>query len=336
MIKGLPLFPEQASTVAGQVDALYFFLVAVSGFFALLIAVLVVVFAIKYRRRAADAAPGAIHGSTALELTWSLIPFGIAMVMFFWGASVYFTIKYPPDDAIPIWVTGKQWMWKLQHQTGRREINELHVPVGRPVLLTMTSEDVIHSFYIPAFRVKQDVLPGRYTTLWFEATKTGRFHLFCAEYCGTEHSRMIGSIVVMDPAAYQQWLSASPAAVAAAPGGGDGAAAGGGGGESMAAKGEALFTQLGCNACHQAAPGALGPNLAGVFGSQVPLEDGTTVPADVNYLRQSILNPQGQLVKGYQPIMPTFKGQVSEEQLQQIIEYIKSLKATAGNGQGHS
>lgn len=332
MIKGLPLFPEQASTVAGQVDALYFFLVAVSGFFALLIAVLVIIFAVRYRRRPADVAPRPIHGSTALELTWSVIPFGIAMVMFFWGASVYFTMKYPPDNAIPVWVTGKQWMWKLQHQTGRREINELHVPVGRPVLLTMTSEDVIHSFYVPAFRVKQDVLPGRYTTLWFEATKTGRFHLFCAEYCGTQHSRMIGSIVVMEPAAYQQWLAASPttAAAAAAPG-----AAADGGGASMAAQGEALFGQLGCGACHQAAGGALGPSLVGVFGSEVPLEDGTTVTADANYIRKSIFEPLSQIVKGFQPIMPTFKGQVNEEQLQQLIEYIKSLKGAAGDGQGH-
>jgi cytochrome c oxidase subunit 2 len=317
MFERLPFFPESASTVSGQVDALYLFMVAVSGFFALLIAVLVVVFAIRYRRRGEGERTRAIHGSTALELTWSLIPLGLTMIMFFWGASVYFTIKRPPDNALQVWVVGKQWMWKLQHQEGKREINELHVPRGRPVELIMTSEDVIHSFYVPVFRIKQDVLPGRYTNLWFQATKTGTYHLFCAEYCGTEHSGMIGSIVVMEPSEYESWLS------------------GGGEGVSMVAAGETLFKQLGCATCHNAQSGARGPNLVGVFGTTVHLQSGGTVVADAAYVRESIFNPQAKIVAGFQPVMPTFKGLVSEEGVGQLIAYIKSIgPAAEGNAGG--
>jgi cytochrome c oxidase subunit II len=314
MFKSLPIFPESASTVASQVDALYVFMVGVSAFFALLIAVLVVVFAIRFRRRDANQRATPMHGSTALELTWTIIPFALTMVMFFWGASLYFTIKRPPDNALQVWVVGKQWMWKLQHQEGKREINELHLPLGQPVELIMTSEDVIHSFYVPAFRVKQDVLPGRYTTIWFQATKTGTYHLFCAEYCGTEHSRMIGSVIVMEPSEYQAWLS------------------GGGSGISMAAAGETLFTQLGCKTCHTSESGARGPNLVGLMGTTVRLQSGDTVVADAAYIRESIVNPQARIVAGYQPVMPTFKGLVSEEGLVQLIAYIKSLSGERQDG----
>ena len=202
-----PFFPEQASSLAGDVDSLYFFIVAVSGFFALLVSVAVVIFAIRYRRRREHEVGAAIHGSTALEVLWSVVPLLIVMVIFAWSASVYLAISRPPRDAMDVYVVGKQWMWKVQHPEGRREINELHVPVGRPVRLTMGSEDVIHSFFIPAFRVKADVVPGRLTTMWFQATKPGRYHLFCAEYCGTQHSGMIGWIEVMEPAAFQAWLA---------------------------------------------------------------------------------------------------------------------------------
>jgi len=305
----LPLFPEQASTVASQVDALFYFLIGVSSVFAVLIATLVVYFAVRYRRRSAADRPEAIHGSLTLELAWTLIPFALTMVMFFWGARVFVTLRRPPDNALQVFVVGKQWMWKLQHLEGRREINQLHVPVGRAVKMTMTSEDVIHSFFVPAFRVKQDVLPGRYTTLWFEATKTGTYHLFCAEYCGTEHSAMIGQIIVMEPSEYQTWLSGGPVTA------------------SLASAGETLFTDLGCISCHRSDSGARGPQLVGLFGKRVQLQGGATLVVDENYLRESILDPQAKIVAGFQPIMPTFKGLVTEEQLMQLIAYIKSLAA---------
>jgi len=307
MFSNLPLFPPQASTMAVRVDALYFYLIAVSAFFTVLIATLVVVFSLRYRRRSDDERPAAIHGSTALELTWTIIPFIIAMTFFFWGASVYVSMARPPDNALEMFAVGKQWMWKIQHLEGRREINELHVPIGRPIKLTMTSEDVIHSFYVPAFRVKQDVLPGRYTTLWFEATQVGTFHLFCAEYCGTEHSKMIGRVVVMEPADYEAWL------------------AGGQPGQSAVSAGQGLFEKLGCITCHRGGD-SRGPLLAGLAGKNVALQNGETVLADDGYLRESILHPEAKVVAGFQPIMPTFKGLVSEEGLMQLIAYIKTLE----------
>jgi cytochrome c oxidase subunit 2 len=327
-------FPTQASTGAKEVDALFLFITAVSLLFATAIAVTIVFFAIRYRRRSPDEVPRPIHGSTALELTWSVIPFVIAMVIFFWSASVFLHLSRPPDDALEVFVVGKQWMWKLQHMEGRREINELHVPIGRPIKLTMTSEDVIHSFYVPAFRIKADAVPGRYTTTWFEPTKVGTYHIFCAEYCGTAHSGMIGWVVVMEQADYQQWLAgdggAAPAgADMAAADSGAAAAAPSAGAEpdtaSIVAAGEALFNQKGCVTCHQSAPGALGPPLAGVYGKSREFESGETVTADDAYLRDSILNPRAKIVKGYLPVMPTFEGQLSEEQILQLIQYIRSL-----------
>jgi cytochrome c oxidase subunit 2 len=316
MLSNFPLFPVEASTVAEHVDSLYFFLVAVSGFFAILIAVLVVTFAIRYRRRSEDELPKPIHGSLRLEMTWTLIPFAIAMIMFFWGASVYLEISRPPDDALEVFVVGKQWMWKLQHLEGRREINELHVPIGQPIKLTMTSEDVIHSFFVPAFRIKADVVPGRYTTTWFQATKAGRYHLFCAEYCGTEHSGMIGWIDVMEQADYQAWLGAPQTGETGPP---------------VASAGEGLFQKYGCVTCHRAGgSGGLGPALVGLYGSTVRLRNGRTLIADDAYIRESILNPRAQVVAGYKPVMPTFQGQISEEGVLQLIQYIKSLSSRAG------
>jgi cytochrome c oxidase subunit 2 len=307
MFTNFPLFPQQASTQAGQVDALYFFLVAVAAFFSILIATLVVVFAVKYRRRHRDEVGYAIHGSLALELMWTIIPFGIVMVMFAWGAKVAFDIFRPPAGAMEVYVVGKQWMWKVQHMDGQREINELHVPVGRPVKLIMGSEDVLHSYYIPDFRVKADVIPGRYNTLWFTATKPGTYHLFCAEYCGTKHSGMIGSVIAMEPQDFQNWL------------------AGGAVSESPVAAGERLFTDLACITCHTNDATARGPVLTNLFGHQVQLQNGSTVVADEAYIRESIVNPQAKVVAGFQPIMPTFQGLVSEEQLLQLIAYVKSL-----------
>jgi cytochrome c oxidase subunit 2 len=314
--------PEAASSVAGETDALFLFLIGVSLFFALLIAGLIVYFMVRFRRRTVvehvpvpPGSPGLAHGSLALEITWTVIPFALTMVIFFWGASLYAKLRTVPADAMQIDVVGKQWMWKLQHMEGRREIDELHVPVGRPVRLMMTSEDVIHSFYVPAFRVKQDVIPGRYSTVWFEATKPGTYHLFCAEYCGTLHSGMIGWVVAMEPAAFAAWLAGETPGAANVP---------------VAAAGEELFQLQGCGTCHRADGSGQGPALAGLFGRTVTLDNGATVVADEGYLRESIVNPQAKIVAGYKPVMPTFQGLLSEEDVMRLLAYVKSLKADGG------
>jgi cytochrome c oxidase subunit II len=308
---GFPLFPEQASVIAGEVDALFLFLVGITVFFSVGIALTLVYFAVRYRRLSEHDRPEEIHGSLTLELAWSVIPFLITVVMFVWGARVFFHMNRTPDDAMTVNVVGKRWMWKLQHPTGQREINELHVPVGRPVRLTITSEDTIHSFFVPAFRIKKDAVPGRYNTAWFKATKTGTFHLFCAEYCGTEHSRMIGRVVVMEPDGYQTWLAGGPAP------------------ESPAKAGEKLFTELNCITCHRPDSAGRGPVLNGIFGRKVTLASGETVVADEAYVRESILNPSARVTAGYQPVMPTYLGQVSEESLLQLIAYVQSLALPA-------
>lgn len=306
MFDNFPLWPARASTGAGNVDALYLFLLLLAGFMCVAIFTMIVVFAMKYRNRPGHRA-AQIEGSVLLEVTWSAVPLAIFMVIFIWGAVIYFQERTPPRGADEIYVVAKQWMWKLEHEQGQREINELHIPVGHDVKLIMTSQDVIHSFYVPAFRIKQDVLPGRYTTAWFRAIKPGVYHLFCAEYCGTAHSGMIGQVVVLEPAQYQAWLSS-------------GLTFG-----SLAANGESLFQQLGCPTCHRFDIQGRGPNLHGIFDKPVQLEDGRTVIADENYIRESILSPSAKIVSGFKPIMPTFQGLVSEEQLTALLAYIKSL-----------
>ncbi len=308
MFRDLPLFPPQASTYAGREDALFFFLLAVTAFFVCLIFALVIAFAVRYRRRSPDERPRPTREPLGLELAWILIPLGLTMIMFFWGAQLFFFASRPPAAAIEITTVGKQWMWKFQHPEGPQEIDELHVPVGTPVKLTMTSEDVIHSVFVPAFRIKRDVVPGRYTTAWFEATKPGEYHLFCAQYCGTAHAGMIGRVVVMEPMDYERWLR------------------GGAAGITAAAAGEILVQRLGCINCHRLDNTGRGPSLVGVFGRPVKLTTGQTVLADEGYLREHILTPGKKVVAGYPPIMPTFKGLISEEGLLQIIAYIKSLK----------
>jgi cytochrome c oxidase subunit II len=305
---GIPLAPPQASTFAPGVDHLFLFLVGVTGSVAILVFVLIFVFAVKYRRRSPDEVPPRVHEAMFLEVAWIGIPFLLMLVMFGWGAEIYYEEFHPPPGSLEIFVVGKQWMWKLQHPEGKREINELHVPVGRPVKLTMTSEDVIHDFFIPAFRIKKDVLPGRYSSLWFEATKTGTYHFFCSQYCGTNHSEMKGWVVVMNPAEYQQWLS------------------GGAGGETMEQAGARLFQKLACTNCHHPDNSGRAPTLVGVYGRPVKLADGSTIMADDAYIRESILRPAARVVAGYQPIMPTFQGQINEEGVLQLIAYIKSLK----------
>lgn len=308
MSPAMPLLPERASSYAGEVDALFYFIVAVTVFFTVAVSLALVFFAIKYRRRSDADRPPEIHGSLALELTWTLIPLGIVVVMFVWGAKVFFHMNRPPDDAMTVSVVGKRWMWKLQHPTGQREINELHVPVGRSVKLVITSEDAIHSFFVPAFRIKKDAVPGRYNVAWFRATKTGTYHLFCAEYCGTEHSKMIGRVVVMEPEAYQTWLAGGPPP------------------ESPVVAGEKLFTELNCVTCHRPDSAGRGPVLQGLFGRAVKLASGDTVVADEAYVRESVVNPAAKVVAGYQPVMPTYQGQVSEEQLISLVAYIASLQ----------
>lgn len=303
----LSLFPPSASTVSGELDMLFFYILAVCLFFFVLIFVLLTVFAVKYRRRSEDQVVRQVHGNLLLEIVWTAVPLVIVLSFFAWGADLFFRIKRPPQEPLEIYVVGKQWMWKIQHQQGPREINNLHMPVGVPVKLTMTSEDVIHSFYVPAFRLKQDVLPGRYTTLWFEATKTGTFHLFCTEYCGTEHAGMGGNVVVMEREDYEAWLG------------------GGKAGESLTVAGERLFGQLGCMTCHGDLPGARGPSLRGIYNHDVTLATGQVVVADDAYLRESIMAPQAKVVAGYEPIMPQYPGVISEEGLLQLIAYIRSL-----------
>lgn len=312
MFDNFPLWPQRASSAAGNVDALFIFLLIVSGLMTLLIFVAILYFAARYRHRRGIAAEQ-IEGSIPLELTWSIIPLGVFMVIFLWGAVVYFKSRTPPRDSAEVYVVAKQWMWKLEHAEGQREINELHVPVGRDVKLIMTSQDVIHSFYVPAFRMKQDVLPGRYTVAWFRATKPGTYHLFCAEYCGSQHSGMIGSIVVMEPAQFEAWMS-------------------GGSTGPLSATGEKIFSELGCVTCHRTDTQGRGPNLQGLFGKPVTLEDGRTITADENYVRESILDPGAKVVKGFKPVMPTFQGLVSEEQLNALVAYVKSVSQPGTTG----
>lgn len=309
-------WPEQASTVAGQIDFVFNVLNAVTIFFSLLIAAALVYLAVKYRRGAPADRSNAPDEGLAIELTWTIIPAIICLILFVVATVVYLRIVRMPAGAMEVYVVGKQWMWKLQHPEGRWEMNELHVPVGRKVKLTMTSEDVLHSFYIPAFRVKQDVVPGRFSQLWFEATKPGAYHLFCAEYCGTKHSGMIGTVYVQEPDEYERWLKQGNVKT------------------SMAQRGEKLYRELGCGGCHGPSSSVRAPMLDGLYGSAVPIElpSGATkvITADQRYIHDAILLPEQEIAAGYKPIMPTFKNQVTEVEVLELIEYIKSLNTSNG------
>ncbi len=303
----ISLYPPTASAQAGEIDQLYWFLTAVSGIMTVLIFACIIFFAWKYNRRKNPHATQ-IEGSTKLELTWSILPFFVMLIMFFWGAKLFFAANEPPKDAMEIFVTGKQWMWKVQYPDGGREIDELHVPVGQPVKLTMASEDVIHSFSIPAFRVRHDVIPGHYDTIWFTATKPGRYHFYCTEYCGNQHAAMNGWVDVMDQRTYTNWAS------------------GGGAQGTLADQGQGLFQQFGCSTCHLLDQQGRCPNLRGLYNKPVQLADGRTVIADDAYLRESILDPNAKIVAQFEPnVMPVFKGQITEEGVIQLIAFIKSL-----------
>jgi cytochrome c oxidase subunit II len=303
----IPIKPTAASTIAEGVDRLHFTLTGITLFFTALIFSIIFYFMIVYRRRSEDEVPPEIEKNVPLEIFWTAIPTLICVVIFFWSTSLYIRNARPPSASTEVFVVGKQWMWHLQHPEGVREINELHVPLGVPIKLTMTSEDVIHDFYIPAFRVKKDVLPGRYTSLWFQATKTGTYHLFCAQYCGADHAEMIGWVYVMEPPEYAAWLS------------------GGSTHESMAQAGERLFTQLGCTTCHVADNTGRGPSLMGLYGKPEKLRSGETRIVDEALIRQAIVFPNSVILPNYPPVMPTFRGQINEEQVLQLIAYVKSL-----------
>jgi cytochrome c oxidase subunit 2 len=292
-----------------MVDGLTLFLLVVSTFFTVLIAVLVIFFAVKYRRRADTQHPIVgpaeedTHQGLALEITWTVIPLILVTFMFLAGAKVFVRSTQPPKDSMEVYVEGKRWMWKTQHPTGQREINSLHVPMNTPIRLIMISDDVIHDFGLPAMRVKMDVIPGRYTTEWFQADRPGEYHLFCDQYCGTNHSKMVGTVTVMEPGKYREWLEGRPQD------------------DLPRVAGEKLFGQYGCVTCHA----TRAPTMAGLFGRTVQLEGGQSVVADENYLRESIIEPSAKIVKGFPPLMPSFKGQLTEEQVMDLVAYIKSM-----------
>ena len=300
------LFPPEASSSAQQVDWLYFGLTAMLIFFTALVFLPIIFFAVRYRRGSKADRSNPSPGSNLLETGWTIFPLLVGLGFFSWGAILYYQIERPPSNALEVQVVAKQWMWKLQHAEGKKEINELHVPLDRDITLTMTSQDVIHSFFGPAFRVNQDAVPGRYTTEWFHPTRLGEYHLFCAEYCGTNHSRMIGRIVVMEPTDYQQWLASGES------------------GESIALEGRRLFRDRGCSGCHEGSRTIHAPPLEGVYGKQVPLASGEIVTADDQYLRDSILLPGKQISAGYENIMPSFTGHISEAEIMKIIAYLKA------------
>jgi cytochrome c oxidase subunit II len=304
----IPIQPPAASSISGEVDQLYYLLTGITLFFTVLIFSIIFYFMVKYRRRSKDEIPPEVHSSLVLELAWTIIPSLICVVIFVWASSLYIRSSRPPSASTEIFVIGKQWMWHLQHPEGPREINELHVPVGLPVKLTLTSEDAIHDFYVPDFRIKVDVLPNRYVHCWFQATKTGQYNFFCSQYCGTNHSGMIGQVTVMDPVAYREWLQTDAEG-------------------SLALEGRKLFLQYQCTACHSADQSARAPVLEGLSMQAVHLTNGRTVTADDNYLRESILDPSAKIVAGYEDIMPSFAGQLSEEEVIRLLAYIKSLSA---------
>ncbi len=319
MNTALRLWPDSASSVSGEVNFFFVLMLVVCTTVATGIAAFLIFSMIRYRRRHENEMGSTRKNYIPAEVAWIVIPFLAFMGMFAWGAKLFFDIERPPDNALTIYVVGKQWMWKLQHAEGQREINTLHIPVGTPVKLLMTSQDAIHSFFVPAFRTKQDVIPGRYTMTWFEATKPGKYHLFCSEYCGTKHSGMIGWVYAMNPLDYQRWLT-------------QGAPEG-----SLASQGEKYFHQFGCANCHHFDGQGRCPDLRNLYGHAVQIANGGVVKADETYIRESILDPNAQIVYGFQPnVMPNYTGQVNEEQVLALISYVKALGPDAGQQQPSS
>jgi cytochrome c oxidase subunit 2 len=304
----IALWPGAASAYSREVDLL------IGAFTVLIVAlsapvfILIVVFATKYRRGKPANRRHALDRNVWMEVSWTLAPFLLLIGFYVWSTHLFAGLYHPPAEALEIDVVAKQWMWKFRHPEGQGEINELHVPAGEPVRLVMASQDVVHSLFVPALRLKQDVVPGRYTSMWFTADTTGTYRLACAEFCGADHSVMGGSVVVMEPADYARWLEET------------------GTDRSLAAEGAVLFRQRGCSGCHGPASTVHAPDLAGLYMRPVPLEGGGTVIADAQYLRDSILLPQAQIAAGYPPIMPTFANVLDEEEVLKLVAYIQSLK----------
>lgn len=299
-------------SVTGEYNLFFWSMVGLCGTVGTGIAVFLIYSAWRYRRRDPNEFPSQVALNIPAEVTWIVLPALLFLAMFAFGTKLYFDVERPPDNSEDVYVVARQWMWKMQHLGGQREINTLHVPVGRPIRLNMISQDVIHSFFVPAFRIKQDVLPARYTTIWFKAVVPGTYHLFCAEYCGTEHSQMIGWVYALEPKDYERWLQ-------------QGAPEG-----SLASTGEKLFHQFGCSNCHHFDGHGPGPDLHGLYLRAVRTSAGETVTADETYIRQSILKPGAKVVLGFQNIMPSFEGRISEEQMVALITYIKAMGPAPG------
>lgn len=308
-------WPPIASAYAGKVDWLVFGFSGVMVFFVLPVFVLLALFVFRYRKGTRVPRNHRPVGSMPVEMAWIAIPFVAAMGLYLAATRLYYEARTPPADALELQVVAKQWMWKVQHPGGQREINSLHVPSGRPVKLNMISQDVIHSLYLPALRLKQDLLPGRYTQLWFEADKNGRYDAYCAEYCGTNHSHMRARLIILPPREYERWLAQAGTAL------------------SLASQGEVLFRQFGCSGCHGAAAVAHAPPLDNLYGRRVALDSGESVVADDGYLRDSILLPHKQVVAGFAPIMPSFANVLDEEAVLRLVAYIKTLGRAGEGGQ---
>ncbi|WP_152047080.1 cytochrome c oxidase subunit II [Aureimonas psammosilenae] len=316
-MNGESIFWLPAASVQGRAtDTLFFALLALSAFIFFTVLVLIVTFAVRYRH--GSGAPRGEMPAFArreFEIGWTAATFFLFIFLFWWATTSQFATYDAPADAMEVHVTAKQWMFKTQSPSGPREINALHVPVDTPVRLVMTSEDVIHSFWVPAFRFKRDIIPGRLTQDWFQADKVGSYHLFCAELCGTDHSQMIGQVVVMTKPDYADWIARQPQ------------------GDDLATEGGKLFVQLGCAGCHGGRAAVRAPNLAGIFNREIPLADGNHVLADERYIRDSILQPRREVAAGFEPVMPSFAGVVSEDELTSLVAYIRSLRVSGTTGE---
>jgi cytochrome c oxidase subunit 2 len=313
-MNSIPFWPVEASHYAGQLDVLFIGLLAITGLTAGFVFFLLILFATRYREGSGVERNTPTRKSWHWEVGWTAASLLVFVGLAVWGASLFLRLYNPPRDALQIFIVGKQWMWKAEHPGGQREINALHVPAGRDVRLVMASQDVIHSFFVPALRVKQDVVPGRYESLAFRADRPGRYHIFCAEYCGTDHAHMGGWLTVMEPRAYSGWLRTE------------------GGHGTLADQGASLFRNYGCSGCHEPGGTVRAPPLDGLYGNPVPLSDGRVVRADESYIRDSILLPKKDIAAGYDPVMPSFTGQVSEDDVAKLVAYVKSLGSSAPAG----
>ncbi|HEV2473028.1 MAG TPA: cytochrome c oxidase subunit II [Chthonomonadales bacterium] len=320
------LMPEAASTFASKFDVLFFVLLALLFIFTGTVALIILILGFRYRRGSKADRSNPPEGHIGLELIWSVGPLILGLGVFLWGAILFAQVRQPPANAAEVFVIAKRWMWHFEHTNGIREMDKLHVPLGQPVKLTMISQDVIHSFFCPEFRLHQDVIPGVYTTTWFQATKVGRYHLFCSQYCGTQHSEMTGWIYVMSPSDYQRWVGAGgpaddeqnvPSSAA----------------HTMEGQGEQIFQDKACNNCHTAEDTVRAPTLVGIFGKARKMQDGRLIQADNAYLRSAILDPESNALQGYPQTMPSYK-ELTEEQVLQLITYIKSLGPASAQASG--